>query len=112
MIIAQSGEVIAFEGDTSYWNIDYRDNFYTYCKKLMIKDNVTAKMIKQDFYKGKSNLVTADSKKKGNVRHYFAYMPMKINNWMLCYAVPEKLHSNPMTLLNIMRSFLWQYLLF
>ena len=90
MIIAQSGEVIAFEGDTSYWNIDYRDNFYTYCKKLMIKDNVTAKMIKQDFYKGKSNLVTADSKKKGNVRHYFAYMPMKINNWMLCYAVPEK----------------------
>ena len=91
MIIAQNGEIIAFEGDTSYWNIDYRDNFYTYCKKLMIKDNVTAKMIKQDFYKGKSNLVTADSKKKGNVRHYFAYMPMKINNWTLCYAVPEKI---------------------
>lgn len=38
----------------------------------MIKDNVTAKMLKQDFYKGKTNLVTADSKKKGNVRHYFA----------------------------------------
>lgn len=90
MIIAQSGEVIAFEGDTSYWSIDYRDNFFTYCKKWMIKDNVTAKKIKQDFKKGKTNLVTADSKKKGNVRHYFAYMPMKINNWTLCYAVPEQ----------------------
>ena len=28
MIIAQNGEIIAFEGDTSYWNLDYRDNFY------------------------------------------------------------------------------------
>lgn len=90
MIIAQSGEVIAFEGDTSYWNIDYRDNFFKYCNKWIIKDNVTAKKIKQDFKEGRENLVTADSKKQGTQRHYFAYMPMGINNWTLCYAVPEQ----------------------
>ena len=90
MIIAESGEVIAFEGNAKYWNIDYRDNFFQYCKEWMIKDNVTAKKIKQDFKAGKENLVTADSKKKGNTRHYFAYMPMGINNWTLCYAVPEQ----------------------
>ena len=43
MIIAQNGEIIAFEGDTSYWNLDYRDNFYKYCCKWIIKDKVTVK---------------------------------------------------------------------
>lgn len=95
MIITDSGEVIAFEGDTSYWNIDYRDNFYQYCKKWMIKDNVTVNRIKQDFKEGKENLVIADSKKQGNQRHYFAYMPMKINSWNLCYAVPQQAAQEP-----------------
>ena len=95
MIIAQSGEVIAFEGDSSYWNIDYRDNFFKYCNKWMIKDNVTAKKIKQDFKEGKENLVMADSKKQGTKRHYFAYMPMGINNWTLCYAIPEQAAQQP-----------------
>lgn len=90
MIVAQSGEVIAFEGDTSYWNIDYRDNFFKYCNKWIIKDNVTTKKIKQDFKEGKQNLVMADSKIKQTKRHYFAYMPMGINNWTLCYAIPEQ----------------------
>ncbi|WP_243254007.1 hypothetical protein [Anaerostipes hadrus] len=76
MIIAQNGEIIAFEGDTSYWNLDYRDNFYKCCCKWIIKDKVTVKKIKQDFKEGKENLVTADSKKEGTRRHYFAYMPM------------------------------------
>ena len=49
MIIAQNGEIIAFEGDTSYWNLDYRDNFYKCCCKWIIKDKVTVKKIKQDF---------------------------------------------------------------
>ena len=87
---AQNGEVIAFEGDTSYWNLDYRDNFYKYCCKWIIKDKVTEKKIKQDFKEGKENLVTADSKKEGTRRHYFAYMPMGINGWMICYAVSEQ----------------------
>lgn len=90
MIIAQSGEIIAFEGDTSYWNLDYRDNFYKCCCKWIIKDKVTVKKIKQDFKEGKENLVTADSKKEGTRRHYFAYMPMGANGWMLCYALPEQ----------------------
>lgn len=90
MIIAQNGEIIAFEGDTSYWNLDYRDNFYKYCCKWIIKDKVTVKKIKQDFKEGKENLVTADSKKEGTRRHYFAYMPMGANGWMLCYALPEQ----------------------
>ena len=46
MIIAQNGEIIAFEGDTSYWNLDYRDNFYKCCCKWIIKDKVTVKKIK------------------------------------------------------------------
>lgn len=95
MIIAQSGEVIAFEGDSSYWNIDYRDNFFKYCNKWMIKDNVTAKKIKQDFKESKENLVMADSKKQGTKRHYFAYMTMGINNWTLCYAIPEQAAQQP-----------------
>lgn len=90
MIIAQNGEIIAFEGDTSYWNLDYRDNFYKYCCKWIIKDKVTVKKIKQDFKEGKENLVTADSKKEGTRRHYFAYMPMGVNGWILCYALPEQ----------------------
>ena len=68
MIIAQNGEIIAFEGDTSYWNLDYRDNFYKYCYKWIIKDKVTVKKIKQDFKD----------------------MPMGINDWTLCYALPEQ----------------------
>ena len=53
MIIAQNGEIIAFEGDTSYWNLDYRDNFYKCCCKWIIKDKVTVKKIKQDFKRRK-----------------------------------------------------------
>ena len=48
------------------------------------------KKIKQDFKEGKENLVTADSKKEGTRRHYFAYMPMGVNGWILCYALPEQ----------------------
>lgn len=95
MIVAESGEVIAFEGDTSYWNIDYRDNFFQYCNKWIIKDNVTTKKIKQDFKEGKQNLVTTDSKRQGTRNHYFAYMPMGINNWTICYAVPEQAAQQP-----------------
>lgn len=54
------------------------------------KHKVTVKKIKQDFKEGKENLVTADSKKEGTRRHYFAYMPMGANGWMLCYALPEQ----------------------
>lgn len=90
MIIAQNGEVIAFEGDTSYWNLDYRYNFYKYCYKWIIKDRVTVKKIRQDFKEGKEDLITADSKKEGTRRHYFSYMPMGINDWTLCYAVSEQ----------------------
>jgi len=57
-------DIEKFEGDTSYWNLDYRDNFYKYCCKWIIKDKVTVKKIKQDFKEGKENLVTADSKKQ------------------------------------------------
>lgn len=95
MIVAESGEVIAFEGDTSYWNIDYRDNFFQYCNKWIIKDNVTTKKIKQDFKEGKQNLVTADSKRQGTRNYYFTYMPMGINNWTICYAVPEQAAQQP-----------------
>lgn len=42
------------------------------------------------FKEGKENLVTADSKKEGTRRHYFAYMPMGVNGWILCYALPEQ----------------------
>ena len=55
-----------------------------------LKNNKTVKKIKQDFKEGKENLVTADSKKEGTRRHYFAYMPMGANGWMLCYALPEQ----------------------
>lgn len=90
MIIADNGEVIAFEGDPSYWKIDYRDNFFTYCKEWMIKDNITAKKIKQDFKQEKKNIITADSKTNDRRRYYFVYMPMGINSWTICYAVPEQ----------------------
>ena len=48
MIIAQNGEIIAFEGDTSYWNLDYRDNFYKCCCNWIIKDKVTVKKRQED----------------------------------------------------------------
>lgn len=103
MIIAQNGEVIAFEGDTSYWNLDYRYNFYKYCCKWIIKDRVTVKKIRQDFKEGKGNLITAESKKKGPEGITFHTCQWGSMAGLSAMQCQNRQHNSNMTLLKSMK---------
>ena len=52
--------------------------------------DVTAlsRMLFEDLFNGQG--CSMISKKEGTRRHYFAYMPMGVNGWILCYALPEQ----------------------
>ena len=86
MIIDSSGRIISCDSGKSYRKIGINDNVYDFYVKsgeVSRKDMVQArKNIKEQ----KSGILVLSEKKA--VR-YLAYEPLEINDWMLCYMVPQ-----------------------
>lgn len=86
MIMDSSGRIISCDSGKSYRKIDINDNVYDFYVK-------TGEVSKEDMAEAKKNVkaqkpgILVLSKDK-EVR-YLAYDPLGINDWMICYMVPQ-----------------------
>lgn len=86
MIIDTSGRIISCDSGRSYRKIDINDNVYDFYTKSGEVAEGTMELAKANIKKQKSGILVL--KNKSAVR-YLAYEPLHINNWMLCYMVPQ-----------------------
>lgn len=86
MIIDTSGKIISCDSGRSYRKIDINDNVYDFYTKSGEVAKGTMDLAKANIKKQKSGILVL--KNKSAVR-YLAYEPLHINNWMLCYMVPQ-----------------------
>lgn len=86
MIIDTSGKIISFDSGLSYRKIGINDNVYDFYTKSGEVAEETMKSAKVNIKKQKSGILVLKEK---NAMSYLAYEPLHINNWMLCYMVPQ-----------------------
>lgn len=86
MIINTSGRIISCDSGRSYRKIGINDNVYDFYTKSGEVAKETMNLAKSNIKKQKSGILVL--KNKSAVR-YLAYEPLHINNWMLCYMVPQ-----------------------
>lgn len=86
MIIDTSGKIISCDSGLSYRKIGINDNVYDFYTKSGEVDEKTMKSAKANIKKQKSGILVLKEK---NAMSYLAYEPLHINNWMLCYMVPQ-----------------------
>lgn len=70
----------------SYRKIGINDNVYDFYTKSGEVTEKTMKSAKANIKKQKSGILVLKEK---NAMSYLAYEPLHINNWMLCYLVPQ-----------------------
>ena len=85
-----------FDGQGKSFIVDQDGNLITRDKKYEKKHNIKTidnlfdicdeKEVKTDFNQQESDLIQIQTKKNKSL--YFAYSPLKINDWMICYIVP------------------------
>lgn len=86
MIIDTSGKIISCDSGLSYRKIGINDNVYDFYTKSGEVAEKTMKSAKANIKKQKSGILVLKEK---NAMSYLAYEPLHINNWMLCYMVPQ-----------------------
>ena len=86
MIIDTSGKIISCDSGLSYRKIGINDNVYDFYTKSGEVTEKTMKSAKANIKKQKSGILVLKEK---NAMSYLAYEPLHINNWMLCYLVPQ-----------------------
>ena len=87
MIIDASGRIISCDSGASYRKIGVNDNVYDFYIKSGEVAAGTMDAAKTNIKKQKSGILVLKEK---NAVRYLAYEPLHINNWMLCYVVPQK----------------------
>lgn len=91
LIITKEGDIIVSDtGSASQENREYGSNLLTYYGEKKLWDSSVIERIREDFQNAKKNLVTLDSKNRAEADCYLAYMPLGMNDWMICYVVPIK----------------------
>ena len=89
LIVTQDGEIIAYDGEPSYHKISYGDNFFEFYSDKKIMENISLLDVQKDFNEGKSGLFRMrDAQGKRASEQYLSYVPLGMNNWMICYMLP------------------------
>lgn len=86
MIIDSSGRIISCDSGKSYRKIGIDDNVYDFYVKSGEVSKADMEQTKKNVKAQKSGILVLSENKE--VR-YFAYEPLGINDWMLCYMVPQ-----------------------
>ena len=87
MIIDVSGRIISCDSGASYRKIGVNDNVYDFYIKSGEVSSGTMDAAKANIGKQKSGILVLKEK---NAIRYLAYEPLHINNWMLCYVIPQE----------------------
>lgn len=92
LIVTSAGEIVAYDGTSEYRKIQPDDNVFSYYQQMTFLEGDTFEKMQNDFADRVSGSVKM--KKSGDVR-YLSYSPIDINDWTMCYIVPEKTAEAP-----------------
>lgn len=82
MIVTDDGQVVAIDKDKT---VDSGDDFFSYYEDLGFRSGQSIEDVRADFRNQRGNIVQFGSRQDSR---YLAYVPLKLNGWMLCYVVP------------------------
>lgn len=88
LIVTKEGDIIAYNGEPSYYKITYGDNFFDFYKDRTLLSKNSLVNVKEDFSAGKDGVIKirTDSNKKSD--QYIAYTRLGMNDWIICYVIP------------------------
>ena len=92
LIVTADGEIVAYDGSEEYRKIHPDDNVFTYYAQMTLLQGDTIETMRDGFANRKSGNVKM--RREGDVR-YLSYAPININDWTMCYIVPEKTAEAP-----------------
>lgn len=87
LIITADGEIVAYDGTAKYRKIQPSDNFFEYYKKMTFMQGDTYAAMRQSLAERESDSIKLRNQE--DVR-YLSYTPIELNEWTMCYIVPEK----------------------
>lgn len=88
LITTSDGEIIAYDGDFAYHEIEYGDNFFEFYDDQTLIFDSSLTEVKKDFTVGADGLMKIRIGNDYNSDRYLAYTDMGLNDWMICYVIP------------------------
>lgn len=88
MMVTPEGMLVSIESNPEYSQIQITDNFFTYYGQKTFVD-ASLESLRQDFRNQQGGLVKLQDGSNAATRRYMAYLPLGINDWMVCYVVPQ-----------------------
>ena len=92
LIVTSDGEIVAYDGSEEYRKIQLDDNVFSYYAQMTFLEGDTFEMMRDGFANRTSGSVKLG--RDGDFR-YLSYAPIDVNDWMMCYIVPEKIVEAP-----------------
>lgn len=91
LIVNHTGKIITYEdGNGNKKQIEYGDNLFTYYTEKNKNQEDTLAQVQDDFIASESGFIRLGLDNTGAQDYYMTYMPIGMNDWMLCYIVPVK----------------------
>lgn len=90
LIVNEAGEIVAFDGTGAYRKLTYGDNFFDYYSEKVMTGNDSLEKVRKDFSNHHRGIILMQNPEDEKARQYMAYAPLGINNWMICYVLPEE----------------------
>ena len=88
LITTGYGEIIAYDGDSTYHKITYGDDFFGFYNNQTMLGGSSLGKVKKDFTTGTDGLMIMRNGNDRSSDRYLAYTSMGLNDWMICYVIP------------------------
>lgn len=90
LIVNEDGMIIALYGNEEYMKVTSDQNFFEYYGKKKFQQGKSIENVRKDFLSQQSGHIMLWNKEDFQDKRYLSYVPIELNNWMMCYVVPEK----------------------
>ncbi len=90
LIVNSEGEIVAFDGTGNYRKLAYGDNFFTYYSEEVMTGSDSPQKLQDEFKRRYKGIVMIQNPEDETARQYLSYAPLGLNEWMLCYVLPEE----------------------
>ena len=89
LIVNSDGAIVAFDGSGAYRTLAYGDNFFEYYSEKVMPDKDSFENVRKDFSRHHKGIILMQNPEDETARQYLAYAPLGVNDWMICYVLPE-----------------------
>lgn len=107
IIATKDGTIVSIDQNPDYCFIDQKDNFFEYYGQKEFLGTATIEDIQDAFHKQKSGLIKLQDPGLPETCRYMSYLPLGINDWMICYIVPVNIAQSNYT---FMQNYLFLYI--